>query len=215
MPKVYLLRHGQSEANVRGILAGPDNSVNLSDKGVRESRIVSKHLQKIEFTQIYTSPISRCIQTINSFISAKPQIPLLIEDRLQEMNYGDWNGKELKALSKKREWKSIQNQPSKFKFPQGESFLQLRKRVQSFLTEIERVPGPVLVVSHGDVIKMMLTCTLDLSTDNFQKFLIQPASVSIINYESKVKNVIASNQQMGKSTLREKFGAALLGGENA
>ena len=215
MPKVYLLRHGQSEANVRGILAGPDNSVNLSDKGVRESRIVSKHLQKIEFTQIYTSPISRCIQTINSLISAKPQIPLLIEERIAEMNYGDWNGKELKALSKKREWKSIQNQPSKFKFPQGESFLQLRKRVQSFLTEIERVPGPVLVVSHGDVIKMMLTCTLDLSTDNFQKFLIQPASVSIINYESKVKNVIASNQRMGKSTLREKFGTVLLGGENA
>ena len=203
MPKVYLLRHGQSEANVRGILAGPDNSVNLSDKGVRESRIVSKHLQKIEFTQIYTSPISRCIQTINTLISAKAQIPLLVEERIAEMNYGDW------------EWKSIQNQPSKFKFPQGESFLQLRKRVQSFLTEIERVPGPVLVVSHGDVIKMMLTCTLDLSTDNFQKFLIQPASVSIINYESKVKNVIASNQRMGKSTLREKFGAALLGGENA
>lgn len=215
MPKVYLLRHGQSEANVRGILAGPDNSVNLSDKGVRESRIVSKHLQKIEFTQIYTSPISRCIQTINALIIAKPQIPLLIEERIQEMNYGDWNGKELKALSKKREWKSIQNQPSKFKFPQGESFLQLRKRVQSFLTEIETLQGPVLVVSHGDVIKMMLTCTLNLSTDNFQKFLIEPASVSIINYESKVKNVIASNQRMGKSTLREKFGAALLGGENA
>jgi broad specificity phosphatase PhoE len=148
-------------------------------------------------------------------ISAKPQIPLLIEERIQEMNYGDWNGKELKALSKKREWKSIQNQPSKFKFPQGESFLQLRKRVQSFLTEIETLQGPVLVVSHGDVIKMMLTCTLNLSTDNFQKFLIEPASVSIINYESKAKNVIASNQRMGKSTLREKFGAALLGGENA
>lgn len=215
MPKVYLLRHGQSEANVRGILAGPDNSVNLSEKGRRESRIVSKHLQKIEFTHIYSSPISRCLQTIDPLTSAKPQIPLLLEERIQEMNYGDWNGKDLKSLSKKREWKSIQNQPSKFKFPQGESFTQLRKRVQSFLNEVESKTGPILVVSHGDVIKMILTCTLELSTDNFQKFLIQPASISIINYESKVRNLIISNQRLGKSSLREKFGAVLLGGENA
>ena len=215
MPKVYLLRHGQSEANVRGILAGPDNSVKLSEKGRRESRIVSKHLQKIEFTHIYSSPISRCLQTVDPLTSAKPQIPLLLEERIQEMNYGDWNGKDLKSLSKKREWKSIQNQPSKFKFPQGESFTQLRKRVQSFLNEIESKTGPILVVSHGDVIKMILTCTLELSTDNFQRFTIQPASISIINYESKVRNLIISNQRFGKSTLREKFGAVLLGGENA
>jgi broad specificity phosphatase PhoE len=215
MPKVYLLRHGQSEANVRGILAGPDNSVKLSEKGRRESRIVSKHLQKIEFTHIYSSPISRCLQTVDPLTSAKPQIPLLLEERIQEMNYGDWNGKDLKSLSKKREWKSIQNQPSKFKFPQGESFTQLRRRVQSFLNEIESKTGPILVVSHGDVIKMILTCTLELSTDNFQRFLIQPASISIINYESKVRNLIISNQRLGKSSLREKFGAVLLGGENA
>lgn len=200
---------------MRGILAGPDNSVNLSEKGRRESRIVSKHLQKIEFTHIYSSPISRCLQTIDPLTSAKPQIPLLLEERIQEMNYGDWNGKDLKSLSKKREWKSIQNQPSKFKFPQGESFTQLRKRVQSFLNEIASKTGPILVVSHGDVIKMILTCTLELSTDNFQKFLIQPASISIINYESKVRNLIISNQRLGKSSLREKFGAVLLGGENA
>lgn len=200
---------------MRGILAGPDNSVNLSEKGRRESRIVSKHLQKIEFTHIYSSPISRCLQTIDPLTSAKPQIPLLLEERIQEMNYGDWNGKDLKSLSKKREWKSIQNQPSKFKFPQGESFTQLRKRVQSFLNEVESKTGPILVVSHGDVIKMILTCTLELSTDNFQKFLIQPASISIINYESKVRNLIISNQRLGKSSLREKFGAVLLGGENA
>ncbi len=93
--------------------------------------------------------------------------------------------------------------------------MQLRRRVQSFLNQIEPVPGPILVVSHGDVIKMMLTCTLDLSTDNFQKFLIEPASISIINYEDKVRNVITSNQRLGRATLREKFGSILLGGENS
>jgi broad specificity phosphatase PhoE len=215
MPKVYLLRHGESEANVRGILAGPDNSVNLTEKGIKDSRLVSKHLQKIEFTHIYSSPITRCLQTIEPLLNSKPNIPLLKEPRVAEMDYGDWNGKELKSLSKKREWQSIQKQPSKFKFPEGESFNQLRKRIQSFLLEIEKVEGPLLIVSHGDVIKMILTCTLDLSTDSFQKFTIQPASVSIINYEIKSKNVISSNQRFGKVSLMNKFSSALLGGENA
>ncbi len=82
---------------MRGILAGPDNSVNLSEDGVKESRLIAKHLQKINFTQIYTSPISRCLQTIDPLIATKPQIPLFKEERIQEMNYGDWNGKALKA----------------------------------------------------------------------------------------------------------------------
>ena len=215
MPKVYLLRHGESEANRRGILAGPDNSIDLTEKGRKDSRKASKYLCKVDLTHIYTSPISRCIQTIDLLINSKPQIPVSVDGRIQEMNYGDWNGKELNLLSKTREWKRIQNQPSKFKFPQGESFTQLRRRVQSFLTEISELQGPVLVVSHGDVIKMMLTCTLDLSTDNFQKFVIQPASISIIEYDDKTKNLIATNQRPGKNIFRKKLETVLLGGENA
>jgi broad specificity phosphatase PhoE len=52
MPKIYLLRHAQSEANEQGILAGPDNSVRLSVKGLKQSKNAKKHLQKIEFSKI-------------------------------------------------------------------------------------------------------------------------------------------------------------------
>jgi len=215
MPQLYLLRHAQSEANLRGVLAGPDNSVNLSDRGRKQSVKVSKHLQNINFQEIYCSPISRCMQTIQPLLGLKPSIQVIQEVKIQEMNYGQWNGKDLKALSKKRDWQSIQSSPSKFTFPDGESFNQLRRRVSSFLTEISDKDGPLLVVSHGDVIKMMLACTLDLPTDKFQNFVIEPASISIVYYGSKAKNIISVNQKIEKGSARDKLTSFLLGGDNA
>ena len=215
MPQLYLLRHAQSEANQRGILAGPDNSINLSEKGRKQSLKVSKHLQGIAFQQIYSSPISRCLQTIQPLVGARPGIEILQELKIQEMNYGQWNGKELKVLSKKRDWRRIQIAPSKFTFPDGESFNQLRRRVSLFLSQIADKDGPILVVSHGDVIKMMLACTLDLPTDKFQNFVIEPASISIVQYGSKVKNIISVNQKVEKSSTKERFSSFLLGGDNA
>lgn len=215
MPQLYLLRHAQSEANLRGILAGPDNSVNLSDKGRKQSLKVSKYLQEIAFQQIYCSPISRCFQTIQPLVRARPDIALLHEEKIQEMNYGQWNGKDLKTLSKKRDWQRIQSAPSKFTFPDGESFNQLRRRVSLFLSQVEGKDGPILVVSHGDVIKMILASVLDLPTDKFQNFVIEPASISIVQYESKSKTIVSLNQKVDGTTVRQRFTSYLLGGDNA
>jgi probable phosphoglycerate mutase len=215
MPQLYLLRHAQSEANQRGILAGPDNTINLSEKGRKQSLKVSKHLQAIAFQQIYSSPIFRCLQTIQPLIKGRPDIEIVQEIKIQEMDYGQWNGKDLKILSKKRDWQRIQSAPSKFTFPDGESFNQLRRRVTLFLSQIADKDGPILVVSHGDVIKMMLACTLDLPTDKFQNFVIEPASISIVQYGSKVKNIISVNQKVEKSSAKERFSSFLLGGDNA
>ncbi len=215
MPQLYLLRHAQSEANLRGILAGPDNSVNLSNKGRKQSLKVSKYLQEIAFQQIYCSPISRCFQTIQPLVRARPDIALLHEEKIQEMNYGQWNGKDLKTLSKKRDWQRIQSAPSKFTFPDGESFNQLRRRVTLFLSQVERKDGPILVVSHGDVIKMILASVLDLPTDKFQNFVIEPASISIVQYESKSKTIVSLNQEVEGTTFRQRFTSYLLGGDNA
>ena len=215
MPKIYLLRHAQSEANEQGILAGPDNSVKLSVKGLKQSKNATKHLQKIEFAKIYCSPISRCFETIEPLIKSRPEIDFEYHQDLKEMDYGKWNGKNLDELSKKREWKVIQKSPASFKFPDGESFVQLRKRVQGFLTEVIDQSGSILVVSHGDVIKMFLACTLEQPINTFQRFAVTPASLTIINYDQKVKSVISTNQGLFNTSISERISKFLPGGENA
>ena len=214
MPKIYLLRHAQSQANLHGILAGPDNSINLSNEGIKQSKIATKSLKSIDFSKIYTSPITRCIQTIEPLLRVRPTLSYQEHINLSEMDYGDWNGKKLTTLSKKSDWQTIQSKPSKFKFPNGESFVQLRKRVQDFLDEVERDSGPLLVVSHGDVIKMFLACTLDQPTDNFQRFAISPASLSIIEYDNKNKSISTTNQRISKETMLMRVSKFLPGGEN-
>ena len=122
MPIIYLLRHAQSVANVKGILAGQDNSVELSKEGFQQSKELVNYLATLKINQVYCSPLTRCVQTITPFMKANPKVDFQIKSELLEMNYGEWSGKKLRSLSRDKRWKSVQNKPSSFTFPQGESF---------------------------------------------------------------------------------------------
>lgn len=215
MPQLYLLRHAESEANAKGVLAGRDNSVNLTTKGRKDSRHLNSILANIEFTSVYSSPITRCLQTINPYLETHSKIDLKITDSLIEMDYGSWSGKKLSALSKKKEWMLIQNQPSDFTFPNGESFQEMRRRVKSFLNSLIKEEGPILLVSHGDVIKMALAITLDLPLNKFQNFIISPASISSINYSKNGKSIISTNQRAAEKGFISRASRFILGGESA
>jgi broad specificity phosphatase PhoE len=75
--------------------------------------------------------------------------------------------------------------------------------------------GPILIVSHGDIIKMALTITLDLPLNKFQNFVIAPASISIIDYSQKSKSVISTNQRITEAGIISKASKFILGGESA
>jgi broad specificity phosphatase PhoE len=215
MPQIYLLRHAESEANAGGILAGRDYSVNLTAKGYKDSRKIKSRLAKIDFTRVYSSPITRCVQTITPFLDSYPRIDVTLTESLIEMDYGIWSGKKLAALSKKKEWSLIQNRPAEFTFPNGEGFQEMRKRVKSFLNSMIDADGPILIVSHGDIIKMALTITLDLPLNRFQNFVVAPASISIIDYSQKSKSVISTNQRIAEVGIISRASKFILGGESA
>ncbi len=215
MPQIYLLRHAESEANARGILAGRDYSVNLTAKGFKDSRKIKSKLAKIDFTRVYSSPITRCVQTVTPYLDSNPRIDVTLTESLIEMDYGAWSGKKLSSLSKKKEWSLIQNRPAEFTFPNGESFQEMRKRVKSFLNSMIDADGPILIVSHGDIINMALTITLDLPLNKFQNFVVAPASISIIDYSQRSKSVISTNQRITDAGIISRASKFILGGESA
>jgi probable phosphoglycerate mutase len=215
MPQIYLLRHAESEANARGILAGRDYSVDLTAKGFKDSRKIKSRLAKIDFTRVYSSPITRCVQTITPYLDSNPRIDVTLTESLIEMDYGLWSGKKLASLSKKKEWSLIQNRPGEFTFPNGESFQEMRRRLKSFLNSLIDTDGPILIVSHGDIIKMALTITLDLPLNKFQNFVVAPASISTIDYSQKSKSVISTNQRITEAGIISRASKFILGGESA
>jgi len=214
MPIIYLLRHAQSVANTKGILAGQDDSVELSKAGFKQAKALISYLSSIKFAKIYSSPLTRCLQTIAPFMQSNQKIDFQISKELIEMDYGIWSGKRLSVLSKDRKWKIVQQKPSTFTFPQGESFRQMRKRVDNLLIKMSKEKGPILLVTHGDIIKMMLASSLGMPIDRFQSFVAEPASLTVINLEKGAATILQSNYKIEGGAIKS-FAGNQLGGGNS
>jgi probable phosphoglycerate mutase len=213
MPIIYLLRHAQSVANTKGILAGQDDSVELSKVGFKQAESLVSYLSAIKFSKVYSSPLTRCIQTIAPFMEKNSKIDFQIENRVIEMNYGKWSGRKLAVLSKDSKWKSVQNNPAGFTFPQGESFKSMRRRVDLALADLKKKKGPILVVTHGDIIKMAITSSLGLPINRFQSFVVEPASLTVINLEKSGATILQSNFKVSQTVI-SKFNSNSIGGGN-
>lgn len=214
MPIVYMLRHAQSVANTKGILAGQDNSVELSKDGRKQAQLLVPYLSKLKINRVYSSPLTRCIQTIQPYMEIHPDLDFEIDEKFIEMDYGLWSGRRLSALARDRRWRSVQHKPSAFTFPQGESFRSMRKRVDLALSELRKEKGGVLVVTHGDIIKMSLASALGLPIDRFQKFVAEPASLTVINLEKNSSTILQTNYRIS-AELVQKFKQNQLGGGNS
>jgi len=183
---VILLRHAHSVANEKGVLAGRTSGVALSKKGIEQAENLKKRLGNLLPNSIRVSPIERCLQTIQPWLSeqgiSRKQIHM--DNGISEVDYGDWTGKKLSFLALKKQWRVVQKTPSKMIFPRGEALIDVQKRaMKSLMKAIEKSPGGVvLLVSHGDVIKSIVAEALELELDKFQKIVIDPSSISVLDF---------------------------------
>jgi broad specificity phosphatase PhoE len=175
--EIYLIRHGQSSANSAGILAGRDPSVGLTDLGRAQANDLARYLKERKIDRIYSSPLTRCLETIAPLANEIGK-KIILDEAFIEMDYGLWSGEKLSKLSKKVEWRQIQKDPAKFRFPEGESFKEMHHRISERIPDI-LVPGKtILICSHGDVIKMMISYLIGLKLNSFQQFFVEPASIT-------------------------------------
>ena len=177
---IYLLRHGHSTANAKSILAGRDASVSLSPRGIEQAQAVMHELGERKFAKIYSSPMPRCLETLRP-LAGKSKLKIEKDVGLIEMEYGDWSGKKLLMLSRKKMWSEIQARPSLVRFPNGESFLEMQGRALESVKSLAIPGAEILVCSHGDVIKAMVAGLVGLHLDNFQRLSIDPASITVVD----------------------------------
>lgn len=218
MTLIYLLRHAESSANKAGVLAGRLPNVGLSAEGERQARALAKSLQSLAINKVYQSPLQRCRETIAPYLQLVGK-RASTQDAFIEMDYGSWSGKRLSDLRKESLWKTIQSHPSKVKFPKGESFLDASKRIKRGMDELSRrhSKGAVLVVSHGDPIKIAVQLALDGELDRFQRLVIDPGSITVIEWPSKTilgVNIPANSISKGfrSGSAKSLKGRKILGG---
>ena len=195
MPHIYLVRHGRTTANKDGILAGRTKGVNLDSEGLKQVLNTSFVLSDVKFKKIFSSPMERCIATTEIILKNNNyKSKFLISNDLNECDYGKWQNKKLKDLRKEKLWKQVQNCPSKVTFPGGESFNNILNRFKKFIIKESsklKKDENLLIVSHGDPIRLFIAYSLGIEMDKFQKVMIDPSSISIVDIWKK--NIIVKS----------------------
>ena len=220
MTRILLIRHAHSVANDRGILAGRSAGVVLTDHGKKQAVELAKRLHGISIASIHISPIERCHLTMAPFLDSslpakRPKV--FITDDLSEVDYGKWTGKKLSSLYRHKLWKTVQNRPSAMYFPDGEGLANVQVRAMRALHQAAATSGNQILVSHGDVIKSIVAAVLGTHLDNFQKIVIDPASVTVLDYDGTDFRVITLNSTTAAiadlvPTKKKSISKALLGG---
>ena len=198
MTTVLLVRHGRTTANSSGVLAGWTEGVGLDDTGRTQVTALAARLTGVPLAAVVTSPLQRCLETADLMLAGHDPVERHVDDRLGEVRYGDWTGGELKKLAKDPLWKVVQSHPSAMTFPGegGESMRDMQARAVDAVRDWNARLGDdavYVVVSHADVIKSVLADALGMHLDQFQRLVVDPASVSIVTYTALRPFVIRSN----------------------
>ena len=215
MARIVLLRHAHSIANEKNLLAGRISGITLSKSGKSQALDLVDRLGAMQFDEIAISPLQRCRETIDPWLSANnAKSRLVIDESISEVDYGSWSGKTLASLSRKAQWKVVQDFPSQMTFPEGESLLEMQGRALSGFYRLNAVKGkgPRLLVSHGDVIKSIVAHCLGMHLDQFQRLVIEPASITIIDTDSGVSRLVRFNDAKGFLTSGKSTNQSALGG---
>ena len=169
--KLFITRHGETDWNVQEKVCGISEA-QLTENGRQQAQLLAQQLErdkdKNNIGAIYVSPLKRARETA-SYIEQALHIQAVVEKRIQEVNFGSFEGKN---------WKSdafLQIRHSPFmKFPGGESLTLAAVRSYSFIEEIaKKSDSNVLFVCHGLISAIMSTYFKSMSIEDFMNLKIK------------------------------------------
>ena len=193
---ILLVRHGQTPTT--GIeLYGRKPGIHLSEIGAEQARKVGARIAAMgakRITAIYSSPLERTKETARA-ISKEVGIKVKQDRGLLELDVGDWTGRKLSQLRKLNTWSAVQKYPSGFRFPNGESFVEMQTRMSDTVARlVTNHPGKTIVaVSHADPIRALVAHSMGTHLDLFQRTVVSPCSVTAILYTSGGPVVLSVN----------------------
>jgi probable phosphoglycerate mutase len=195
---VLLVRHAVTPTTGK-VLPGRARGLHLSDEGRRQAEAAAQRLAAVpRIVAVYSSALERARETAAVIAQARG-LTVRVEPGLLECDFGAWTGASLRRLARKREWAVVQRHPSGFRFPGGESFVEMQSRIAGAVQRlVERHPGHAIVaVSHADPIKALLAHVLGTPLDLFQRLVIAPASISAVAFRREGATVLTVNSMDG------------------
>jgi broad specificity phosphatase PhoE len=152
--KIYVVRHGETEENVAGILMGHHQGV-LTKKGKVQAREIALVLKNYKFAHIYSSDLNRCIDTVEFIKEFHSDTPLSFTKGLRERNLGVLQGQPNKSV----DWDILPGDWYNKKPENGESLSELKIRALDFVKQLYGIHNNenVLLISHNGWIKQIIS----------------------------------------------------------
>lgn len=161
--KLYSIRHGQTLWNLENKICGVTD-LPLTSEGIAQARNAAERLSSLSLDLIISSPMLRARQTAQ-WIGEPQKTPISLDHRLLEQNYGLLEGQPRNSA----EFWAVKRRFA-YRYPQGESMLQLAQRVYNLLDELKATyPSSfkLLLVSHGGVCRMIHSYFYDMTNEEF------------------------------------------------
>ncbi len=221
MSTVLLVRHGLIDTTGR-VLSGWTPDLHLDERGRRQAAAVAERLRTIPLAAVVSSPVERCRETAEAILAGR-ELGLTVDERIGEVRYGDWTGRELRSLAKEPLWRVVQAHPSAAEFPGGESLRAMQARAVEAIRDWDARLGEDAVwvaCSHGDPIRAIVSDALGAHLDQFQRIVVDPCSVTAIRYTRLRPFVLRVNDTGGslsdlvpkKRRTRRRTSDAVVGG---
>jgi probable phosphomutase (TIGR03848 family) len=193
MATLFLIRHGLT-AVTGSRLYGRTPGIHLDERGRRQAAALVERFDGVRLTAVYSSPLERCVETVEPLAAARG-LEVRTSGALVEMDAGDWTGRTLPSVRRTKLWKTVQHNPSRFRFPNGESFVDAEARA---VDEIHRIArrhprGRIAVGTHGDLVRVLVSHLTGAHLDQFQRVIADPASVSAVHLDDGVPRILLVN----------------------
>lgn len=184
--RLFLVRHGETDWNKNGIFRGTSD-VPLNDVGRAQVASLGKALSDIPIRKIYSSHLSRALDTAKAIARGHRQERIItVDEGLSDIDRGEWAGLTHQQAKEKypelyEKWFSA---PQEVQFPGGNALSYIQDRSRAVIERIQReFNGDVVVVTHHVVIRALLCSLLDIPLSHFRGFEAFPASISQLEFE--------------------------------
>jgi len=180
----WLVRHGEPQGDIKGHCYG-NLDVSLSAEGRRQIVRVAEHLSEAHLSAIYCSPRLRAKESAR-VIATRYSLPVTILEAFSEINFGSFEGLSYEEIE--RRYPSLYQQwmacPTEVEFPNGESFLAMRRRVCDAAQSLRRLHcgESIAIVSHGGVNRILLASALGMPSAHIFRLAQRYAAINKIVY---------------------------------
>jgi len=177
MKHFYMARHGLTDWNLVPKVQGATD-IPLNEGGIKQAHALAEYIKTsgIKIDKILCSPLSRAAETAR-IVSEINNIPLQVEPRLIEQNFGKWEGWS-KENAKDASF-HLAKQQFMNSYETGESMFRLAQRIYNFLDELKNTDSDetYLLVTHGGIARVVQSYFYDMTNDEFASFILNNCEI--------------------------------------